>query len=93
VQKPDIRKIAVREAAIMASCVATAFGIGRLIPGIRKGVISLKLAAMLYLASIAFRVAGLFIRMTFAVALVLGMVGIALLILAARYPAAFSFLK
>jgi len=95
-QKLDFGKIAIREAAVITSCIATAFGIGRLggfIPGIGKEFFSIKLAAMLYVASIACRVAALFIRMTLAVAFMLGLVAIALFFLAARYPAAFSFLK
>lgn len=92
-QKPDIAKIAIRESAVIASCAATAFGIGKLIPAVSKELFSIKLAAMLYVASLAFRVAGLFIRMTFKIAFMLGLVAIALLFLAARYPAAFSFLK
>jgi len=92
-QKPDIRRIAVRESAIIASCAATAYGIGRFLPWINKGVFSIKLTALLYLASLALRAAGFFIRMTFTAAFVIGAIGVALLILAARYPALFAFLK
>lgn len=93
---PDIGRMAAKEAAIIASCIATAFGIGRFgayIPGINKQFFSYKLAAMLYLASIAFRMGGFFIRKTIALAFLLGMIAIALWILSVRYPALFAFLK
>jgi hypothetical protein len=95
-QKSDFGKIVIREIVIISSCFTMAFGAGRLgrfIPGIGKEFFSLKLAAMLYVASIAFRVAGLFIRMTLAVAFTLGFIAVIILLLAARYPAAFAFLK
>lgn len=64
-QKPDIIGIATKEAVIISSCIALAFGIGRLgifIPTIEKTFFSFKLAGLLYLASAAFRLGGLFIK-------------------------------
>ncbi len=92
-EKPGPGKVVAREAAVIASCGAIAFGIWRFIPGIGKDFLFIKIAAMLYVASIAFRVAGLFIRMTFRVAFIIGLVAVVLLFLAARYPATFAFLK
>lgn len=95
-EKPDFKKIAVREAAVITFCIAAAFGIGRFgafMPGIGKEFFSINLAAMLYLASIALRVVGTFIRMTLKVALMVELVAIVFLFLAIRYPAVFSFLK
>lgn len=94
--KPDIAKIIAKEAAIIVSCVAMGFGIGRIWifnHDIHKGFISVKLAGILYIASIAFRLAGLFIRITFKAAFIIGFIAVILLILAARYPAIFAFLK
>ncbi|MDD5438978.1 MAG: hypothetical protein PHS37_02195 [Candidatus Omnitrophica bacterium] len=92
----DLKKFAIGEAALIASCVAMAFGLGwlgKFIPGIGKAFFSIKLAGILYIASIAFRVAGFFIRMTCALAFMIAAAAVVLLILAARYPAFFSFLK
>lgn len=96
-EKQDIKEIAiktaVRETAIIASCAVAAFGIVKFMPGAAKSFFPVKLAAFLYLVSIALRVAGIFIRMSFKVAFMLGMLGILLLVLSARYPTAFAFLK
>lgn len=89
-------KFVVKEAAIAGSCIAFAYGIGRFgqhIPGIGKEFFSIKFAGLLYLASVAFRVAGIFIKMTLKVAWVLGLFAVALLFLTARYPKFFAFLK
>ena len=95
-QKPDLGKIVIREAFIIVSCLVAAFGLGRLgkyIPSIGADFFSIKLAGLLYLASIVCRIAGFFIRMTLIVAVILGAIGIILLFLVARYPGFFAFLK
>ncbi len=95
-QKPDILKAAIREVFIIAACFALGIYLsrfGKSIPGIGVNFISIKLAAILYIASIACRIAGIFLRMALAVAFILGLIGIALLYFAARYPETFSFIK
>lgn len=92
-EEPDLGKIVIKEIAVVSSCAGAAFGIDKFLPGPVEWSFVVKLGGILYLASIAIRLAGIFLKITIKAAFILGIIGIALVLLAARYPSFFAFLK
>lgn len=91
-----IVKFVLKEALAIVSCVAAAYALGRMgivIAAIGTTHYTLKMVGMLYLATVAFRLAGFFLKMTLKVAFVLGLIGVGLLYLSAKFPEAFRFLQ
>jgi hypothetical protein len=95
-EKEDLIKAAVRETVIVACVLAVTVSVGRFgeyIPGIGREFFSLKLAGMMYLASIVLRLSGFFIRTALSAAFMIAIIGGALVFLRVRYPVIFAFLK
>jgi hypothetical protein len=89
----NIRDIIIREIVIIGACVGIAFGAVKFMPENGTRFLAVKLAGLLYIASIALRIAGFFIQLTFKVVFILAIIAVALVVLAARYPSLFHFLK